>query len=143
MSLLGPTGQPLSPSMPGADDMTKSIDLYDSEIIAIEKVTARLKERSEVPRDMEAFNREIKERFAEIGLVADVVWWYTDVEGVYAPDIVFKGRTEAKVFDRDKQVHEVTSDLLGFNEGGVIKTDKAKVQAMIDGSYKGKGTHQH
>ena len=130
---------------PAADDLTKGIDLYDSEIIKIEKVMMILRNRSTSARNYEDFSREIKERFQDIGLVVDVVWYETNVTGVLMPEIVVKARTEAKVFDRDQMTHEVTSDLLGLGEGGVIKTDKEKVAQMMDGSYKGqtKDVHKH
>lgn len=134
-------------STPAADDVTKGADVLDSEILEIEKVLNTLKARSRGQmRNYDDFQREIKERFAEIGFVVDVVWYETNLAEVKMPEIVIKGRTEAKAFDRDKMVHEVTSDILGTGQGGVIKTDKAKVEAMMDGSYKGssiKGAHQH
>lgn len=130
---------------PAADDLTKGIDILDSEVLQIEKVLNLLKTRSALPRNYEDFSREIKERFQDIGFVVDVVWYHTNVDGVKMPEIVIKARTERKVFDRDQMVHEVTSDILGFGEGGVIKTDKEKVAAMQDGSYQGsaKDVHKH
>ena len=132
---------------PAQDDMTKGIDVLDSEVLQIERVLNVLKARSKNQmRNYDDFQREIKERFAEIGFVVDVLWYETNIETVKMPEIVIKGRTESKAFDRDQMTAEVTGDLLGFGEGGVIKTDKAKVEAMMDGSYKGnsiKGAHKH
>lgn len=122
---------------PGADDMTKTIDILDSEVLQIEKVINILKERSRTRRNYDDFQREIKERFAEIGFVVDVAWYETNQADVKMPEIVIKGRTEAKAFDRERMTAEVTGDVLGFGEGGVIATDKEKVAAMLDGSYKG------
>lgn len=128
-------------NMPGADDMTKTLDVYDHEIIEIEKVLGILKERSQGRRNYDDFQREIKERFQDIGFVVDVVWYETDSAEIKMPEIVLKRRIEAHVFDRDKMTHEVTNDLLGMGEGGVIKTNKEQVAQMMDGSYKGSGSH--
>lgn len=100
------------------------LDIHDSEIVEIEKVLKILNERSTGHRDLEAFNREIKERFAEIGFVVQTKWWETDVADCYRPDIEIVGRTEQKDFDHDRQVHEVVNDVLGLGEGGVISTKK-------------------
>lgn len=131
---------------PGHDDMTKGIDVLDSEVLAIEKVLKTLKARSSNQmRNYADFDREIKERFQDIGFIVDVVWYETNLAEVKMPEIVIKGRIEAKAFDRDQMTHEVTSDLLNMGEGGVIKTDRNKVAAMMDGSYKGsaKDVHKH
>lgn len=125
---------------PGADDMTKTLDVYDHEIIEIEKVLARIKERTTGHRNYDDVDREIKERFQDIGFIVDVVWYHTNVDGVKMPEVVLKARTEAKVFDRDRMTHEVTNDLLGMGEGGVIKTNKEQVAQMLDGSYKGQNS---
>ncbi len=131
---------------PAQDDVTKTADVLDSEILQIEKVMEVLKARSQNQmRNLDDFQREIKERFQDIGFIVDVVWYETNLADVKMPEIVIKGRTEAKAFDRDKMTHEVTSDILGLGDGGVIKTDKDKVAQMMDGTYKGNasGVHQH
>lgn len=129
---------------PAADDLTKTIDLYDSEVLAIEQVYLLLQEKArEGSHDYDAFDREIKERFQDIGFVVDVVWYHSQIESVKIPEIVVKARIERGEFDRDRMVHEVTNDLLGTGEGGVIKTDPAMIKAMEDGSYKGQGGHKH
>lgn len=130
---------------PGYDDMTKTIDVYDSEILEIEKVLGILRERSTTRRNYEDFQREIKERFFDIGFIVDVVWYSTNLADTNMPEVVMKGRVEAKEFDREKMSAEVTGDILKMGTGGVIATDKNKVAAMMDGSYKGdaKGVHKH
>lgn len=101
-----------------------TLDIYDSEIAEIERVSNILKVRARQPRNYDDFQREIKERFAEIGFVVDVKWWETNVEGVMMPEIEIIGRVDkSHVFDRDRMVHEVTNDLLDLGEGGVIKTN--------------------
>jgi hypothetical protein len=86
--------------------------------------------------EYDSFQREIKERFYEIGFIVDVVWYETNMAEVKMPEIVIKGRTENKfVFDRDRQVHEVTNDVLDLGTGGVIKADKAMMEALAKQSH--------
>lgn len=108
---------------PNAPGLTANCEVYDSEVIEIEKVLDRLNERALGPVDYDAFDREIKERFAEIGFVVQTSWWHTNVDGVKRPDIVISDRIERKEFDYDRQVHEVVNDVLELGEGGVIKSD--------------------
>lgn len=127
----------------GTDDLTKTMDVHDSEINEIHKVLTILRRRSESARNYASFQDEIIERFAEIGFKVDVRWYDTDVEGVLIPEINITDRVEKNfVFDRDKQVNEVTNDLLGLGEGGVLKVDADMARALEDGSYKGK-EHNH
>lgn len=103
-------------------DLTQAFNLYDSEVLQIEKVTSRLMERAASRRDYDAFDREIRQRFEEIGLVVKINWWSTNVEGVLSPEVDFVGRTEKHTFDHDQMVHEVTNDILDIGQGGVIKS---------------------
>ena len=131
---------------PAEDDLTHGIDLYDSEILQIEKVLAKLKEKAQHQVNYQHFQDEIKERFAEIGFRVDVSWWETNVDGLRQPEITIQARMERHTFDRDRMTHEVTNDILDLGEGGVIKTDKSQVAAMMDGSYRGNsvaGAHKH
>lgn len=127
----------LGGSAPGSDDVTKSLSVHDSEILKIERILNAMRIKAQSAVNYQAFQDEIIERFADIGFDVDVRWYETNVERVLMPEINIKGRVEPKVFDSDQQVHEVTNDLLGLGDGGVIKTDKGKVAAMLDGSYKG------
>lgn len=111
-----------------------TIDLYDSDILRIEKVLDQLNaEDVGKKRDVEAVVQKITDLFARIGLRVDVkVWTAADargqeVEGVFIPEITINGRVDPKhEFDYDRMVHEVTNDLLELGEGGVIKTQKMK-----------------
>ena len=108
------------------------IDLYDSEIVLLhEKVLPALTDQTgrtfladDWVRIRDAFEREVRGRFAEIGLVAEVVGWYVDPhdpnDNAPTPRIEIKGRTEKIEFDYDRTVHEVTSDTLGVGEEGAI-----------------------
>lgn len=131
-------------SQPATDDFTKSIDLLDSEILEIEKVYDKIKERARGRVNYQHLQDEIKDRFAEIGFVVDVAWFETNLAEVKIPQITFTARTERKVFDRDQMTREVTDDILNLGHSGVIKTDKGKVAALIDGSYRGQERgHKH
>lgn len=125
-------------------DLTGRFEVYDSEIIKIEKVLERLKASSTGHRDYESFNREIKERFAEIGFVVSVKWFEFAVGGQkqdgYMPEVEITGRTEHHTFDHDRMVSEVTGDLLGLGEGGVIKTDPG---LFHEGNSDGHAGHGH
>ena len=131
------------------------IELYDSEVATIDEVLKTLNIRLAGRREFEAFDREIKERLAEAGFKATVNWWtVADSDGTPIPDrydpvVTIDGRigTDGDVlaagkftFDHDRQVHEVTNDLLGLGEGGVIKTDKIDPghKAVLDAH-----THDH
>lgn len=105
------------------------IELYDSEVLTIEEILAALARRAEGRRDRDAFDREIKERFADAGFAVAVNWYHVadragqEVPDVYMPEITINDRVQKGVpFDHDRQVHEVTNDLLELDEGGVIKT---------------------
>jgi hypothetical protein len=121
----------------GADDVTKTMDIHDTEILEIEKILNMLKARTaQGSIEYDSFQREIKERFYEIGFVVDVLWYETNMAEVKMPEIVIKGRTENKfVFDRDRQVHEVTNDILDLGTGGIIKADKAMMEALAKQSH--------
>lgn len=104
-----------------------TIELYDSDILAIEKVIARLNaEDVGQRRELEDFVQKVKEKFHDIGFLVDVLVWTSNVDGVFVPEITINGRVEDKPFDYDRQVHEVTNDLLELGEGGVISTKKMK-----------------
>lgn len=112
-----------------AEGLTSRIEIHDSEINEIHKVLEILRERGSSGRISYAdFTTEVKDRFAAIGFIVAVNWYEAGtpdgakIPGMLIPEIVIKDRTEAKAFDHDQQVHEVTNDVLGLGDGGVIKT---------------------
>jgi hypothetical protein len=114
-----------------ADGGVSAYEIYDHEIDKIHRTLEELRRKAESPQNYQSFQDEIKGRFADLGFVVDVKWWDTNVEGVLMPEIEITGRTEAGfVFDRDQQVHEVTGDMLGLGQGGVIKSSEgmAKIE---------------
>lgn len=115
---------------PNAPGLTASVEIYDSEINEIHKILDHLNDKyvgkAASYADMQS---EIEERFHKIGLIVKVGWWSTNVDGVLMPEITISDRTErGHQFDHDQQVHEVTGDLLGLGEGGVIKSDPSAFQ---------------
>jgi hypothetical protein len=105
-------------------------DLYDSEKIEVREVYRRLQE-STGHRELSGFQREVRERFAEIGIEARCDF-YEDVrdkhlEGVQIPRITLIKRIERREeFDHDQMGHEVRSNILGTNkQGNVQKTQVA------------------
>ena len=102
--------------MPGS--IESLIDLYDSEILQVEKVVMKLNEKQGQTLPLESFRKEIIERFAEIGLVVSVAVYDTTVDGVNPLDGVYsfvaqiEGRTDKLDWDPDRQVHEVRTDIL-------------------------------
>lgn len=125
--------------------MSQAPDILDSEILEIEKVLETLKDRVEGRSSVDRgqFDREITDRFNAIGFTVDTKWWHTNIESVKMPEITITGRTERReAFDHDKMAHEVTSDILGLGQGGVIKTttdDTGKIRAVEEGHKHGPG----
>lgn len=125
--------------------MTQNVlDTYDHEVEAILALLASLNERAKARRhNYNDFEREIREKFAELGFTVDVSWYEFELDGRRQdgamPEVTVTGRTDKDfTFDPDRQVHEVTSDVLGLGDGGVIKTDKETVRRLLDGH----GGHQ-
>ena len=112
------------------------IDVYDSEIQKIGYVTAVLRERADGKRlNYLDFEREIKDRFAEIGFTVSVTWNRYAVGGQVQedsamPTIDITGRIDpSEVFDKDRMVWEVTQNILelpGQEKGEVIRTDQGE-----------------
>jgi hypothetical protein len=115
-------------------------DLYDHEVERILQLQVRLNDRARYRRhNYNDFDREIREAFAGIGFTVEVNWHEFGVDGQKQdgamPEVTVTGRTDpSHVFDKDRQVHEVTSDLLGLGEEGVIKTDRDTVRNFMEGN---------
>lgn len=121
-------------------------DLYDTEVEQILQVQERLNDRARHRRhNYNDFDREIREAFAEIGFTVEVNWHEFAVGGQKQdgamPEVTVTGRTdESRVFDKDRQVHEVTHNVLGIpGEEGVIKTDPDTLKNFREGQ----GGHGH
>jgi hypothetical protein len=121
-------------------------DLYDHDVEQILQVQMRLNDRARYRRhNYNDFDREIREAFAEIGFTVEVNWHEFGVDGQKQdgamPEVTVTGRTEQHVFDKDRQVHEVTHNVLDLPEedAGVIKTDHETVKNFMEGN----GGHDH
>lgn len=107
------------------------IELYDSDILVIEKIWDALRERYQsLRRNYLAFENEARERFAAAGFLVSVSWFGYAVGGQpqegAMPEITVTGRCEPHEFDHDKMVHEVTRNILelpGQTAGETIKAD--------------------
>ena len=118
-----------------------SIELYDSDILNIEEVLLKLNEKVGRQLNFEDFEREVKGRFAEIGLRTEVAWFRYAVEGKQVeggamPEITVTGRIEPeREFDHDRLRHEVTQNILelpGQTPGEKIKPDSETVRRFLE-----------
>lgn len=111
-----------------AEEVEEIEEVYDSEQIQIDKVMAVLSQRIGTGMEGSAFQREVRERFAEIGFVArcdlkkdmyDPRPWN---DKPWIPSIAIVGRTEKQgEFDHDQMGHEVRSNILGKNPQGDVQ----------------------
>lgn len=111
--------------------MTAPLEVLDSEVDEITKVLAVLQDRAKLrAHNYDAFEREIRSRFEDIGFTVDVNWHSYAIGGVVQvgsamPEITVTGRLST--FDPDRQVWEVTQNILdlpGQEKGEIIKTDR-------------------
>lgn len=102
----------------GADGF---VDLLDSDILKLEKVSRVLQERQGSYTNLEGFRKEAIDRFAKAGFKVDVKVYDTVEQGTYAFEIEVLERYAGEV-DPDQQVHEVVTDILGLGHSGVIKS---------------------
>jgi hypothetical protein len=126
------------------------IELYDHEVDQIQGVWDELRARHQKStRNFNAVEREIVGRFADAGFVVHVNWYSYEIDGVpqegASPEVTIVGRCDPKhEFDHDRQVHEVTANVLDIpGQEGVIKTDAGGVfRDFREGNSHGHG-HQH
>lgn len=123
-------------------------DIADSEVLEIERVLTTLNQRAkDKQRNFADFEREIRERFEDVGFVVTVSWYEFGregqvgaVPGAAMPEITIVDRCERKPFDHDRQVHEVTNNILGLpGQEGVIKTNTPGMGRLIHGHKHGRG----
>lgn len=110
--------------------------LYDSERLAINQVTTTLMENIGKHRELGSFQREVRERFAEIGFIARCDFYESRHEDhlpkderTQYPEITLVGRCDPMQvgdFDHDKMGHEVRSNIIGNkDQDNVQKTQVA------------------
>lgn len=103
-------------------------DALDSEVIAINRVNAVLSAHIGRGVELSALQREVRERYAEIGFVARCDF-YKDMndprpwkDKPEIPRITVVGRTEKQgEFDHERMGHEVRSNILGKNKQGDVQ----------------------
>lgn len=124
----------------GRTEVVSPTEIYDSEVLAIEKVLMALRQYAEDHGsvDVDAFDKQITDRFNDIGFTVSVDWHATNARKVYMPDITITGRTDPIAFDREQQRHEIVHDLLERGEGGTIKMTKDDLAAI-----EAAGHHRH
>ncbi len=98
-------------------DVGASIELYDSDRVALGRVVGRLREHVGTRRTRESFAREVMERFAEEGYVTDVRVTTVETEGgdlVFHTSVTVVGRVDIQAeYDHERQRHEVRANILG------------------------------
>jgi hypothetical protein len=126
------------------------LDLFDHEVKQIIELLAELNGRAKAKQhNYRDFEREIRDRFAKLGFTVDVNWYEYAIgdakQDGAMPEITITGRTDDKFqFDPDRQVREVTDDVLGTGDVGVIKTDPDTLKSFLDGQGgHGHGHHHH
>lgn len=130
--------------------MSNSIsDLYDHEVKQLLEFQRMLTEKARGQQlNYPAFEREMRDKAAELGFTINVNWYRYSIDGVEQdgamPEITVTGRTDTAFrFDPDRQVHEAVHDVLGLGESGWIKTDPETLKRFL-GDQKGHGRgHGH
>lgn len=126
------------------------IELLDSEAERVIRIWDSLRDRHQkVLRNYDAIEREITGRYADEGFVVHVNWYRYSIDGVpqdgAMPEVSIVGRCDPKhQFDHDRQVHEVTSNILGLpGQEGVIRTDQGDAFKNFRAGHGGGHDHSH
>lgn len=128
-----------------APGLTSNVEVYDSEILEIEKILDFMNAKARNSKQSyESFSTELRERFAEMGLIVSVVWYQagmaqpdgtlSKLDGVLMPEIVIKDRVNRLEFDREQMRHEVVSNILempGQTKGQLIKATPEDMRQML------------
>ena len=124
-----------------------TIELNDSEILKLEKVIKWAEARQQSSTDIDQFTKDVEEQINLCGFTCEVKVYDTEQKDVYGFEIEINGRVLGGLFDPDRQVHEVTSNLLQLpgQDTGFIKSkeylDKLVQREMRN--KKNKGGHAH
>ncbi len=124
---------------------SRAIELYDSDILVVEKILRIVQERAaNRSLDYDAFDREIKERFHDAGFVVDVKWFHTNLDTVKMPEVEIVGRVDKQgEFDHEKMQHEVVNDILDLGTGGKIPVTAEMMKQVkeTEAAHKKHGDH--
>jgi len=99
----------------GQNQVAKTLDIYDSEMLKIEEVLQAIQARrgSKQRQDLGDFDLFIRESFHKIGFIVDVKWYESNIPDVKIPDIEIVGRVDEHfVFDRDRRRYLAAHRLL-------------------------------
>lgn len=121
--------------------INSQVDLYDSELLAIERGPLRYaQERAGKRLNVDRFTKDLAEQFEHIGLGVEVKVFTTASEDVYAFEVEIQKRL-LSVFDHDQMIHEVVNNILELpgQEKGFIDTNKA-IREM---ERNNRGRHKH
>jgi hypothetical protein len=107
--------------------ISSAIELNDSEILKLERgpiAWGKLREGSHM--DVDGFVRAMVEQINQAGFTCEPKVYDTNVAGAYSFEFEINGRTADSIFDPDRQVHEVTNNLLelpGQDKGFIPSKD--------------------
>lgn len=87
-------------------------DINDSELLRLEKVNDWAAAQQGKSLNIDQFTKDLEEQVNKIGFTCTVKVYDTDQEGAYAFELEITGRTAGSVFDPDRQVYEVTNNIL-------------------------------
>jgi hypothetical protein len=105
-------------------DMQAMVDLYQSDIITIERVLEQLNRLQGSRQNLEMFVQEVEARFAEVGFRVEVITFQDENDpDFYGFNFVIRDRIDPIEFDHDKMRHEVQHDLLGLSQPGALTRD--------------------
>ena len=132
--------------MSGEQDI---LNVYDSEVRQLLELQRALTDRVYGRQlNYNDFEREIREKAAELGFTVNVNWYEFEIDGVKQegamPEVTVTGRTDTAFrWDPDRQVHQAVNDVLGLGESGWIKTDPETLKRFLDGNGEHPHGHKH
>lgn len=120
----------------GGGGLDAEIDLYEEDILAIQRVITALSQNIGKQRNLEGFRQEVINRFGEIGFEVDVKLYEAQREGegdeFIHPSITITGRIEPEEeFDHARQARQVQTNIRGIK--GAETVDQ-KTSVSMSGS---------
>ena len=105
--------------------MESLVQLYDSDIFKIEAVLRKVNQRQGTRMPVDAFVREVEERFATEAKLRVEVVTFEDIDepGFFSFNFVIRDRIDDEPFDHERMAHEVQNDILGLSTPGKLTPD--------------------
>jgi len=118
-------------------------EINDSELLKLEKVNNWAAARQKTYTDIDQFTKDLEEQVNLAGFTCEVKVYDTDQPDAYGFDVEITGRTLGSFFDPDRQVHEVTNNLLQLpgEDKGFIKSKEYLDKLVNREVKKSKGGH--